>query len=574
MTSILNQHEDYQQAQDAYGFPLIIKQLLNRAKIASTNQTISYADKATYTYAEFFKRVNRLANVLKNMGLQAGDVVAVMDWDSHRYLEAYFAVPMSGMILQTVNVRLAEDKVLYTINHAKPKALLLNAEFEPMARNYRHDAPSIEKIIWLDDTELDDTKLDNKKYGEYEPQTERSSMPDYIEGEYEALLAATSDAFDFPDFDENTIATTFYTSGTTGDPKGVFFTHRQIVLQTLASTLASALNAEGQGARYNDVYMPMTPLFHVHAWCWPYGATMIGLKQVYPGRYLAPRLVDLIEQHKVTLSHGVPAILQMLLKEMAARGRKFDGLKLLLGGSKLNEGLAKAAIESGIEFMSGFGMSESCPVLSRAVFDDKTDSMEMKEQLNYRCLSGSPIMLVSMEIWDENGKPQPMDGKSTGELVIRAPWLTQSYFKNSDAGNELWEGGWMHTQDIASISSSGTLSITDRLKDVIKSGGEWISSLEVETIFSFHPSIADVAVIGVPDERWGERPLALVVLKPDYADTKAADILALGHQAVEKGYLPKYGVPNEIKFLLEMPKTSVGKLDKKRMRMMCAEKLI
>ena len=573
MTSMLNQHEDYQQAQEAYGFPLIIKQLLNRAKIASTDQTISYADKVTYTYAEFFKRVNRLANVLKNMGLQAGDVVAVMDWDSHRYLEAYFAVPMSGMILQTVNVRLAEDKVLYTINHAKPKALLLNAEFEPMAKNYRHEAPSIEKIIWLDDTGFDDAEYaeDDTKNG---TKTEQVSMPDYVEGEYEALLAAASDAFDFPDFDENTIATTFYTSGTTGDPKGVFFTHRQIVLQTLASTLASALNAEGQGARYNDVYMPMTPLFHVHAWCWPYGATMIGLKQVYPGRYLAPTLVDLIEQHKVTLSHGVPAILQMLLKEMAARGRKFDGLKLLLGGSKLNEGLAKAAIESGIEFMSGFGMSESCPVLSRAVFDDKTDSMEMKEQLNYRCLSGSPIMLVSMEIWDENGKALPMDGESTGELVIRAPWLTQSYFKNSDAGNELWRGGWMHTQDIASISSDGTLSITDRLKDVIKSGGEWVSSLEVETILSFHPSVADVAVIGVPDERWGERPLALVVLKPEYVDTKADDILALGHQAVEKGHLPKYGVPSEIKFLVEMPKTSVGKLDKKRMRMMCAEKLI
>lgn len=569
MTSILNQHEDYQQAEEAYGFPLIIKQLLNRAKIASTDQTISYADKVTYTYAEFFKRVNRLANVLKNMGLQAGDVVAVMDWDSHRYLEAYFAVPMSGMILQTVNVRLAEDKVLYTINHAKPKALLLNAEFEPMAKNYRHEAPSIEKIVWLDDTQYDEDQYDEGKI-----KTEQVSMPDYVEGEYEAMLATASDTFDFPDFDENTIATTFYTSGTTGDPKGVFFTHRQIVLQTLASTLASALNAEGQGARYNDVYMPMTPLFHVHAWCWPYGATMIGLKQVYPGRYLAPTLVDLIEQHKVTLSHGVPAILQMLLKEMAARGRKFDGLKLLLGGSKLNEGLAKAAIESGIEFMSGFGMSESCPVLSRAVFDDKTDSMEMKEQLNYRCLSGSPIMLVSMEIWDENGKPLPMDGESTGELVIRSPWLTQSYFKNSDAGNELWRGGWMHTQDIACISPNGTLSITDRLKDVIKSGGEWVSSLEVETILSFHPSVADVAVIGVPDERWGERPLALVVLKSEYIDTQAADILALGHQAVEKGHLPKYGIPSEIKFLAEMPRTSVGKLDKKRMRIMCAEKLI
>lgn len=569
MTTILNQHDNYHQAEEAYGFPLIIKQLLNRAKIASTNQTISYADKVTYTYAEFFKRINRLANVLKNMGLQAGDVVAVMDWDSHRYLEAYFAVPMSGMILQTINVRLSEDKVLYTVNHAAPKALLLNAEFEPMIKDYRDDAPSIEHVIWADDAEDDKAYADGEKAG-----SEKAELPDYVDGEYEALLAAASDTFDFPDFDENTIATTFYTSGTTGDPKGVFFTHRQIVLQTMASTLASALNAEGQGARYDDVYMPMTPLFHVHAWCWPYGATMIGLNQVYPGRYLAPKLVDLIEQHKVTLSHGVPAILQMLLKEMAERGRKFENLKLLLGGSKLNEGLAKAAIECGIEFMSGFGMSESCPVLSRAVFDDKTESMTLEDNLNYRCLSGSPIMLVSMEIWDENGQPQPMDGESTGELVIRAPWLTQSYFKNPDAGNALWKGGWMHTQDIACISADGTLSITDRLKDVIKSGGEWVSSLEVETILSFHPSVADIAVIGVPDTRWGERPLALVVLKPDYADTTSTDILALGHQAVERGHLPKYGVPSEVRFLSEMPKTSVGKLDKKRMRSMYSENLI
>lgn len=570
MTTILNQHQDYQQAEEAYGFPLIIKQLLNRAKIASKDQTISYADKVTYTYAEFFKRVNRLANVLKNMGLQAGDVVAVMDWDSHRYLEAYFAVPMSGMILQTVNVRLAEDKVLYTINHSKPKALLLNAEFEPMAKNYRHEAPSIEKIIWLDDTQYDE----DTEYGEDTIKTQQASMPDYAEGEYEAMLDTVSDEFDFPDFDENTIATTFYTSGTTGDPKGVFFTHRQIVLQTLSSTLASALSAEGQGARYNDVYMPMTPLFHVHAWCWPYGATMIGLKQVYPGRYVSEVLVDLIEQHKVTLSHGVPTILQMLIKEMATRGRKFNGLKLSVGGSKLNEALAEAALESGIEFISGFGMSESCPVLARVAFGDQTSTMTTTEQINYRCLSGSPIMLVSMEIWDENGKALPMEGESTGELVVRAPWLTQSYFKNPDAGDELWRGGWMHTQDIACITADGTLKITDRLKDVIKSGGEWVSSLEVENILSFHPCVAEVAVIGVADEKWGERPLALVVLKPEYVDTKAEDILALGHQAVEKGYLPKYGVPSEIRFLVEMPKTNVGKLDKKKMRIMYEEKLI
>lgn len=216
-------------------------------------------------------------------------------------------------------------------------------------------------------------------------------------------------------------------------------------------------------------------------------------------------------------------------------------------------------------------MSEACPVLSRAVFDDRIESMSFEEQLEYRCLSGSPIMLVSMEIWDEHGKPQPHDGQSTGELVIRAPWLTQSYFKDPDVGNELWRGGWMHTQDIACISSDGVLRITDRLKDVIKSGGEWVSSLEVETILSFHPSVADIAVIGVPDPRWGEKPLALVALKPDFATTKPEDILAIGHQAVEKGHLPKYGVPSEIKFLSELPKTSVGKHDKKLMRAMYAQ---
>lgn len=557
MTKVLNQHSDYYQAKEAYGFPLLIKQLLNRSKIVSQNQTISYANKITYTYAEFFKRVNRLANTLKNMGLKAGDVVAVMDWDTHRYLEAYFAIPMSGMILQTVNIRLSEDKVLYTINHAKPKALLLNAEFAPMVKNYQFDAPSIEKIIWCDDGYNQQVKL-----------------PEFVDGEYESLLEAADDEFDFPDFDENTIATTFYTSGTTGNPKGVFFTHKQIVLQCITGVLASALNSEAQGARYSDIYMPMTPLFHVHAWCWPYAATMIGLKQVYPGRYQANILVDLIEQHKVTLSHGVPTILQMLLKEMSSRGRKFNGLKLAVGGSKLNESLAKTALDNGIECMCGFGMSESCPVLSRTAYDHETNNLPIDDLVSYRCSSGAPLVLVSMQLWDEEGNPQPLDGKSTGELVVRAPWLTQGYFKDSDAGDELWKDGWMHTQDIASIDEHGTLKITDRIKDVIKSGGEWISSLEVESIFSLHPSVEDIAVIGVPDKRWGERPLALIVLKTEYQHTKVEDILALGYQAVEKGLLPKYGVPSDIKFLIEMPKTSVGKLDKKKIRLMYEQNLI
>ena len=556
MKKVLNQSKDYQPAAEAYGFPLIIKQLLNRAKIVSRDQTISYGNHLTYTYAAFFKRINRLANVLKNAGLKAGDVVAVMDWDTHRYLEAYFAVPMSGMVLQTVNIRFAKDQVLYTLNHAKPKALLLNAEFAAMIKNHRYDAPSIEHVIWLDDS------------------SENMPIPDYALGEYETLLSAASDKFDFPDFDENTIATTFYTSGTTGKPKGVFFTHRQIVLQVLTNLASAALNTEGQGVRYTDVYMPMTPMFHVHAWCVPYWATLIGLKQIYPGRYLANKLVDLIQQHQVTLSHGVPTVLQMLVNEMNQRNEKFNGLKISIGGSKLNESLAHQAYACGIEFMCGFGMSESAPTLSRSIFDGRQNNMTLEEQLRYRCLSGSPILLVDMALWDEAGNPQPFDGISTGELVVRAPWLTQSYFKDHDAGNQLWRGGWMHTQDIASITPDGTLQIVDRAKDVIKSGGEWISSLEVETILSFHPSVAEIAVIGVPDERWGERPLALVVLKPNQNDVKAEDILAIGLQAVEKGHLSKYALPNEIRFLAEMPKTSVGKLDKKTMRTMYAKNLL
>lgn len=561
--SILNIAENYHQADEAYHFPLLIKQLLLRAKAVSGEQKIHYADKLTYTYNDFFKRVNRLANVLQNLGLKQGDVVAVMDWDSHRYLECYFAVPMLGLILQTVNVRLSEDKVIYTLEHARAKALLLNAEFAPMIQNHAEDIPSLEHMIWLDD------------HQHQQPALPAQAVPEHLQsifaGEYEQLMTQASDEFDFPDFDENTIATTFYTSGTTGNPKGVFFTHRQLVLHTLGLTSTIALNAEGQGLRYSDVYMPVTPLFHVHAWGVPYMATMIGLEQIYPGRYLPATLVDLIEKNKVSFTHGVPTILQMLLKEMQSRGRSFNGMKMIIGGSRLTDGLAKTALETGVEVFTAYGMSETCPVISMTVFKN-TDNHTPEQDIIHRTKTGSPAMLTDIQIWHD-GKPQTRDGKATGEIVVRAPWLTQSYFKNHDAGNELWQGGYLHTQDIALMTANGVLQVTDRLKDVIKSGGEWISSLEIETILSLHPSVADIAVIGIPDEKWGERPLALIVKKPNHDETTADDILAIAFQAVERGMIPKYGVPSEVKFLTELPKTSVGKLDKKVMRDMFAKGL-
>ncbi|TXD98046.1 fatty acid--CoA ligase [Psychrobacter frigidicola] len=545
----------YPSAPSAYEFPLLIKQLLNRAKTVSLDQEIIYADKKRFTYTDLFARINRLANVLAGLNLAAGDVVAVMDWDSHRYLESYFAVPMSQYVLQTVNVRLSPDKVLYTINHAKPKVLLLNSEFAALVKDYQFENSSIEHIIWLDDNGMTVEGV----FG---------SNQSRVVGEYEALLEAADDRFDFPDFDENTIATTFYTSGTTGDPKGVFFSHRQLVLHSLAEAASLGMLPNKQGVSYGDVYMPMTPMFHVHAWGFPFTATMIGLKQVYPGRYAPDTLLDLIINEKVSITHCVPTILQMVLKEAQERKASFNGLKMIIGGSRLTEGLAKAALSQDIEVYTGYGMSETAPLISLTDFSINEPEMTEEEDINRRCMTGKPVLMVDAQIWSTDNKSVGIGKDNTGELVLRAPWLTQSYLKNDDAGKELWAHGYMHTQDIAYMQPDGTIKITDRLKDVIKSGGEWISSLEIETILSLHPAVADVSVIGVPDKQWGERPLALVVLKPDCQDTKAEDIKAIAEQAVSKGMIPKYGVPSEFKFVDELPKTSVGKHDKKVMREM------
>ena len=543
----------YHSAPSAYDYPLLIKQLLNRAKTVSQDQEIVYADKKRFTYADFFKRINQLANVLANLNLDAGDVIAVMDWDSHRYLESYFAIPMSEYILQTVNIRLSPEKVLYTINHAKPKVLMLNSEFAPLVKDYQFENSSIEHIIWLDDN--------GATYeGVFGGNQNR------VAGEYEALVEAADDTFDFPDFDENTIATTFYTSGTTGDPKGVFFSHRQLVLHSMAEAATLGMLPDKQGVSYGDVYMPMTPMFHVHAWGFPFTATMVGLKQVYPGRYAPDTLLDLIINEKVSITHCVPTILQMVLKEAQDRGKSFGGLKMIIGGSRLTEGLAKAALAQDIEVYTGYGMSETAPLIGLTEFSINEPEMTADEDIARRCMSGKPVMMVDAQVWDQESNSVGTGKENTGELVLRAPWLTQSYFKNNDAGTELWENGYMHTQDIAYIGKDGYFKVTDRLKDVIKSGGEWISSLEIETILSLHPAVADVSVIGVPDKKWGERPVALIVLKPSHQDTTADDILAIAEQAVSKGIIPKYGVPSEVKFVDDLPKTSVGKHDKKVMR--------
>lgn len=530
----------------AYDYPLLIKNLLFCPVVDAPEQEIVYRSHR-FTYRDLRQRVARLASALTALGVKRGDTVAVMDWDSHRYLECFFAVPMIGAVLHTINVRLSPEQILYTIDHAEDDVLLVNSEFLPILEQIRGRMDTVKSFVLLND----------------EPVVPESHIP--FSGEYEALLAAASDQFNFADFDENTRATTFYTTGTTGMPKGVYFSHRQLVLHTMGvmSVLGSAV---GQGNFHRqDVYMPITPMFHVHAWGLPYVATMLGVKQVYPGRYLPDHLLELIDREKVTFSHCVPTILHMLLKHPHAGRMDLSGWKVIIGGAAMSRALCLDALQRGIDLFTGYGMSETCPILTISHLTPEMLELSAEEQAVIRCKTGRSLPLVDLKIVDSARKEQPRDGKSTGEIVVRAPWLTQGYLKDHKASERLWEGGYLHTGDVAVRDELGYVKITDRTKDVLKVSGEWVSSLELEDIIAHHPGVAEVAVIGQPDEKWGERPLALVVAKPDNAVTEK-ELTHLVREYADKGVVTKQVVLLKVKLVEAIDKTSVGKINKVALR--------
>lgn len=533
----------------AYAYPLLIKNIIDAPLIYAPDQEIVYRDKIRYNYRTLRSRIGQLANLLKSQGVGPGTTVAVMDWDSHRYLECFFTIPMMGAVLHTINIRLSPDQLIYTINHAEDDIILVNSDFLPMLEPIQDQISRVKKFIVL--TDLD--------------QAPSSTLP--VVGEYEALLKTQSADYDFPDFDENTMATTFYTTGTTGLPKGVYFSHRQLVLHTYA--LMSALCAYKTALTLNsgDVYMPLTPMFHVHAWGIPFLCTLLGTKQVYPGKYEPPVLLKLILTEKVTFSHCVPTIIHMLVSSPAVKNVNLSNWKVIIGGSALPKGLCKAAMELGINITSAYGMSETCPLLTAANLKPWMLDWDMDKQVTIRCKTGMPVPLVHLEIVDPEGKPVPHDGKATGEVVVRAPWLTQGYLKDPEKSEALWENGWLHTGDIGYIDTEGYLQITDRVKDVIKTGGEWISSLQLEDIISQHPAVSEAAVIGIPDEKWGERPMALIVLREGYKGKVTEEELKQFYmKSVEDGLIPKYGVPSRIAIVDTIAKTSVGKINKKQLR--------
>jgi fatty-acyl-CoA synthase len=537
------------QTPSAYDYQLIIKQLLTTPLVYSPEQEIVYRDLKRYNYRALRKRIGQLARVLEDLGVRPGSTVGVMDWDSHRYLECFFAIPMMGAILHMVNIRLSPDQILYTINHAEDDVILVHSDFLPILEGIKDELQTVKKIVVLNDS----------------PTLPKTGLE--IAGEYEALLGGAEDDFDFPDFNENTKATTFYTTGTTGAPKGVYFSHRQLVLHTLG--VLTSMGSFKSQASFNsgDVYMPITPMFHVHGWGVPYAATLIGAKQVYPGRYDPETLLRLVDKEKVTFSHCVPTILLMLLNSPSAKDIDLSKWTVIIGGSALSKALCERALAKGINVFTGYGMSETCPILTLGKLKPHMLDWDAKEQVKVRCRTGAPIPLVDLCVVDPEGRALPNDGASTGEVVVRTPWLTQGYFKEAIKSEELWKDGWLHTSDIGYIDGEGYLQVTDRIKDVIKTGGEWISSLQLEDILTQHPGVSEAAVIAIPDEKWGERPMAIVTLKDDYkGKISEGDIRDFFTEYVNKGIISKWGVPDKTMFVDSLAKTSVGKLNKRAMR--------
>jgi fatty-acyl-CoA synthase len=534
---------------DAYDFQLLLKHLLEHGVAWAPDQEIVYRDQMRYTYADMYNRALRLTAALQQLGVEKGTKVGVIEWDSHRYLEMYFGIPGMGAVLHTINPNLAPESVIYTMQHAEDEVLIFHEGFLPLVERVRSRLPSIRKYVVI---------------------TDREELPDiaWVDAEYEELLAGASPPAELPDFDENTQATLSYTTGTTGKPKGVTFTHRQLVLHTFAGWGSLPAISNYGPMDKHEVYMPLTPMFHVHAWGVPYWATVYGFKQVYPGKYDPEMLLRLIVGEKATFSHCVPTILQMVITPAAAKGLDLSHWRVVTGGARLTKGLAMAARELGIKISGGYGLSETCPLLTIA---DLKPFMEEEwdgdRQLDWMVKTGFVMPLVKIRVVGTDGRDVARDGTESGEIVVRSPWTTRGYYKDPKRSEELWAGGWLHTGDVATIDEYGYIQIVDRMKDVIKSGGEWIVSLELENLLSLHEDVLEAAVIGIPDDKWGERPLAIIV-PVEGAEGRVTVETMREHlrKYVDDGTITNWAVPDKYVFVEELLKTSVGKIDKKVLR--------
>jgi fatty-acyl-CoA synthase len=522
-------------------FPLTLQMVFERGTRLFADREIvtgGLGPQHRYTYREMGQRVHRLASAFQKLGLEPGDRVATFSWNHYRHLELYFAVPMQGAVLHTLNIRLFHDQLTYIVNHAADRFVVVDRSLLPVIQKLAPTFESVERLIVVDDgadCELGDT-LD-----------------------YEQLLATGAEHFDFPRLDENTAAMMCYTSGTTGNPKGVAYSHRALTLHSFGASLADSLTVSQR-----DTVLAVVPMFHANAWGMPYASTFVGAKQVFPGNSMtAERVLQLMQDERVTLAAGVPTIWIGALPLIQSGKYDLSSVtRIACGGSAAPRSLIEAYEKLGLNIVHAWGMTEMSPLGTVSVPLVELDTASATTRLDFKACQGMASPGVEARVIDGDGKDVAWDGRTMGELIVRGPWVAASYYNDERSAASFTSDGWFRTGDIVVMHPNGFIEIADRTKDVIKSGGEWISSVALENALMAYPKVLEAAVIGVPDERWSERPMACVVPRPEFKgtikDEELAEFLA--------AQFAKWWLPERYLFLEELPKTSVGKFDKKAMR--------
>jgi fatty-acyl-CoA synthase len=520
-------------------WPLTLQHFLDRARQIHGRKTVvtkTVSGMHRETYAEFGDRTERLAAALAKLGVKPGDRVATMAWNCWRHLEVYFAAPCMGAVLHTVNFRLFPEQIAYIFNHAEDKVVFVGASIWPLFEKLRPHLKTIEHVVLILDVPM------------------RELPPDVIE--YEALLQSAPASFDWPRLDENQAAGMCYTSGTTGNPKGVVYSHRALVLHSIVQAMGDLL-----GVNERDVCLSIVPMFHVNAWGLPFTGALIGATQVYPSHFMQPRdLLQLIETERVTFVGGVPTIVGAMYQTLLQENFDVSSLRgVAVGGAALPQALMVGfERDFGVRLIHAWGMTETTPVGTVANLKSTMDGFSPGEQLAYRLKQGIPAPLVEVRVVDENRQVLPWDGLSAGELQVRGPWITRQYY-NDPRNDESFMDGWFRTGDVAIIDPEGYVQLVDRTKDMVKSGGEWISSVDLENAIMGHPKVAEAAVIAVAHPKWTERPLACVTPRdPSLTREEVLEFL--------KGKVADWWLPDDVVFLDAIPKTSVGKFDKKVLR--------
>ncbi len=527
-------------------YPLLVRNILERSRRLFARKEIfsrDYSSEFRYTYGGFYDRACRLANVLEGFGIKRGDRVATCGWNSHRHLELYYAVPCMGSVLLTLNFRLFREHFIHVINHAEPKVIFVDEDLLPIIDGVKDEIETVKQfVVMTDKATLPETKL--------------SSV--YL---YEELMDRASASHTFPeDLDERSPASMCYTTGTTGGPKGVQYSHRAIFLHSLAQLSTASI-----GIAEQDVVMPVVPMFHVNCWGMPYTSAWVGSRLVLPGCHPDARLTaELIQKEKVTVTAAVPTVLKEWLTLMETERFDLSSLRVVVGGGSA---VPRALIEDyekklGVLLIQGYGLTETTPGLT--ISRPKSYMADWTRDRVYEVQAKQGLFLPGLEfkVVNDKGEEVGWDGKEMGEVIVRGPWVMKEYYMDPEMTAQVVKDGWFYTRDIATVDEEGYINIKDRAKDVVKSGGEWISSIDLENAMMAHPGVAEAAVIAIPDRTWDERPLAYVVLKSESKGTlKKEDILDFIAPR-----FPKWWLPNDVLFVDMIPKTSVGKFDKKLLR--------